>query len=78
MKIQASESTAIKKVVDCKNGHTFDVWYIMTPDGLVMEYGTAVDHIFVPKNAEDPAYKSGDCCFKAACELAWTLALLPM
>ena len=74
MKIKVSESTAIKKTVQCENGHVCDVWYIGTPDGIVMEFGS-LDHVLVPKSADDQVYKDGDCCFRAACEQAWKLRL---
>ena len=70
MRIPASESTAIKKNVECANKHTKEVWYIRTPDGLVIE-AFGMPHMFLPKSREDEAYVKGDCCFKAACETAW-------
>ena len=74
MKIKVSESTAIKKTVKCENGHVCDVWYIGTPEGIVMEFGS-LDHVLVPTSREDQVYKDGDCCFRAACEEAWNLRL---
>ncbi|MEW6139941.1 MAG: hypothetical protein AB1733_17090 [Thermodesulfobacteriota bacterium] len=70
MRIPASESTAIKKVVECENKHKTEVWYIRTPDGLVIE-AFGMPHTFLPKSRDDAAYKNGDCCFRAACEAAW-------
>ncbi len=72
MKINVSESTAIKKTVRCEQGHVSDVWYIGTPKGIVMEVGY-LDHVLLPTSLEDPAYREGDCCFRAACQEAWEL-----
>ena len=70
MRIPASESTATKKTVECPNKHIKEVWYIRTPEGLVIEtFG--MEHVFLPKSREDEAYQNGDCCFRAACETAW-------
>lgn len=74
MRIPASESTAIRKDVKCKNGHEFEVWYIRTPDGVVME-AFGMPHQFLPKTVNDEAFTEGNCCFKAACETAWDMGL---
>jgi hypothetical protein len=71
MKISAAESTALKQIVHCNNGHEIEVWYIQTPDGVVMELHDE-PHQFLPSSSEDPAYAEGSCCFRAACEAAWT------
>ena len=70
MRIPASESTALKKNVECEKGHRTEIWYIRTPDGIVIE-AFGIPHTFLPKSREDEAYVKGDCCFKAACEAAW-------
>ena len=74
MRIPASESTAIMKPVKCENGHSFDAWYIRTPDGIVIE-GFQIGHEFLPKDRSEAAYVNGSCCFKAACETAWEAKL---
>ncbi|MEW6348304.1 MAG: hypothetical protein AB1646_04540 [Thermodesulfobacteriota bacterium] len=74
MKIPASESTAQRATVTCANGHTTEVWFIRTPEGIVIEsFGNP--HCTMPNDRNDPAYVDGDCCFRAACEAAWELNL---
>jgi hypothetical protein len=74
MKIPASESTAIRKTVKCKQGHSFDAWYIRTPEGIVIEtFGQ--EHRFLPKDRLEADYINGDCCFRAACDTGWELDL---
>ncbi len=72
MKISASESTAQRSVVTCADGHQTEVWFIRTPEGIVIE-SFGIPHSTLPKDRDDPAYVNGNCCFRAACEAAWEL-----
>jgi hypothetical protein len=70
MKISASESTAQRCTVVCSNGHQTEVWFIRTPEGIVIE-SFGLPHSTLPPDDRDPAYKEGSCCFRAVCEAAW-------
>ncbi len=74
MKISASESTAQRTMVRCANEHQAEVWFIRTPEGIVIE-SFGLPHSTLPKDDQDPAYMNGTCCFRAACEAAWELNL---
>lgn len=74
MRIEASESTAFRRPVVCENGHRSEVWYIRTPDGVVMEWADG-SHRTLPPDANAPEYVKGTCCFQAACQTAWGLGL---
>lgn len=72
--IQVSEATAIKKTVSCECGKSYDVWYVWTPEGVILEFAESM-HQYLPESREDKAYTEGSCCFRAACETAWTSGL---
>ncbi|MFH0824646.1 MAG: hypothetical protein V2B18_17975 [Pseudomonadota bacterium] len=74
MRINAQESTALREVVKCENGHTVEVWFIRSPEGIIVE-SQHQPHRFLPKNREDESYTSGSCCFRASCDRAWELRL---
>jgi hypothetical protein len=74
MRVKASESTAIKGTIQCPEGHVREVWYIRTPEGLLIEFEDH-PHQYLPLDSSDAVYVQGDCCFKAACDYAWHTGL---